>query len=55
MEVEQDDEDQLKQSDVVLQVQQMKKSAKVEATSSWRFSRWFSVDDVISDVISISR
>ncbi|KZV35760.1 hypothetical protein F511_41534 [Dorcoceras hygrometricum] len=35
--------------------QQMKRSAKDEATSCWIISRWFSVDDVIGDVIIISR
>ncbi|KZV21320.1 hypothetical protein F511_18689 [Dorcoceras hygrometricum] len=32
-----------------------KSSAKDEATSCWRISRWFSVDDVIGDVIIFSR
>ncbi|KZV15936.1 peptide-N(4)-(N-acetyl-beta-glucosaminyl)asparagine amidase [Dorcoceras hygrometricum] len=35
--------------------QQMKRSERDEATSCWRISRWFSVDDVIGDVIIISR
>ncbi|KZT76312.1 hypothetical protein F511_46663 [Dorcoceras hygrometricum] len=33
----------------------MKRSAKVDATSCWRISRWISVDDVIGDVIIFSR
>ncbi|KZV46053.1 hypothetical protein F511_23357 [Dorcoceras hygrometricum] len=35
--------------------QQMKRSERDEATSCWRISRWFSVDDVIDDVIIFSR
>ncbi|KZV32680.1 hypothetical protein F511_34990 [Dorcoceras hygrometricum] len=35
--------------------QQMERSAKDDATSYWRFSRWMSVDDVIGDVIIFSR
>ncbi|KZV16413.1 protein POLAR LOCALIZATION DURING ASYMMETRIC DIVISION AND REDISTRIBUTION-like [Dorcoceras hygrometricum] len=35
--------------------QQMKRSEKDEATSCWRISSWFSVDDVIGDVIIFSR
>ncbi|KZV32877.1 interferon-induced guanylate-binding protein 2-like [Dorcoceras hygrometricum] len=35
--------------------QQMKRSAKDDATSCWRFSRWISDDDVIGDVIIFSR
>ncbi|KZV48630.1 MAR binding filament-like protein 1 isoform 1 [Dorcoceras hygrometricum] len=35
--------------------QQMKRSERDEATSCWRIRRWFSVDDVIGDVIIFSR
>ncbi|KZV47850.1 hypothetical protein F511_38901 [Dorcoceras hygrometricum] len=35
--------------------QQMKRSERDEATSCWTISRWFSVDDVFGDVITISR
>ncbi|KZV51987.1 phosphatidylinositol 4-phosphate 5-kinase 9-like [Dorcoceras hygrometricum] len=35
--------------------QQMKLSARDEATSCWRIRRWISVDDVIGDVITFSR
>ncbi|KZV18196.1 clustered mitochondria protein [Dorcoceras hygrometricum] len=35
--------------------QQMKRSERDEATSCWRISKWFRVDDVIDDVIIFSR
>ncbi|KZV19628.1 hypothetical protein F511_42498 [Dorcoceras hygrometricum] len=35
--------------------QQMKRSKRDEATSCWRISRWFSVDDIIGDIIIFSR
>ncbi|KZV50135.1 hypothetical protein F511_21284 [Dorcoceras hygrometricum] len=40
---------------VVLGYQQMKRSKRDEATSCWRISRWFSVDDIIGDIIIFSR